>query len=346
MGLYRRGEIYWFTLMYEGKRIQESLHTKSKQMAERAYAKTLTEIIEGRYFEVNLAKQIRFEEMAIKYLEEHRHSRDEHTVKKLHGFFKGMTLYEITTKKVAEYRKLRVEVAKPATVYQELALLRRMFNVAIREWEWLRDNPVSRLSFSVGTRNARDRWLTPEEEKKLLEKATNPHWLRPLLVTALHTGLRKGELLALTWKDIDFAANILRVERSKNGEKRALPLSRTVQSVLKGIKVRSMTGRVFPISVRSLRVAFEAALEKAEIENFHFHDLRHSFATRLVQNGVDLYKVKELLGHKSVSMTMRYAHHYPESLRASVEVLDDCYNFTTMDPSTSLTPLVEPHKIR
>jgi len=107
-----------------------------------------------------------------------------------------------------------------------------------------------------------------------------------------------------------------------------------------------MTGRVFPISVRSLRVAFEAALEKAEIENFHFHDLRHSFATRLVQNGVDLYKVKELLGHKSVSMTMRYAHHYPESLRASVEVLDDCYNFTTMDPSTSLTPLVEPHKIR
>jgi len=109
----------------------------------------------------------------------------------------------------------------------------------------------------------------------------NPHWLRPLLVTALHTGLRKGELLALTWKDIDFAANILRVERSKNGEKRALPLSRTVQSVLKGIKVRSMTGRVFPISVRSLRVAFEAALEKAEIENFHFHDLRHSFATRL-----------------------------------------------------------------
>jgi integrase len=105
-------------------------------------------------------------------------------------------------------------------------------------------------------------------------------------------------------------------------------------------------GENFPVSVRSLRVAFEAALENAGIENFHFHDLRHTFAARLVQNGVDLYRVKELLGHKSISMTVRYAHHYPESLRASVEVLDGCYNFTTIDPTQELTHPVELHRIR
>jgi len=107
-------------------------------------------------------------------------------------------------------------------------------------------------------------------------------------------------------------------------------MSETLNETLKSIKVRNISGRVFPIALRSLRVAFEKALRKAEIENFHFHDLRHSFATKLVQNGVDLYKLKELLGHKTVSMTARYAHHYPESLRESVHILDKCYKSVTL----------------
>jgi site-specific recombinase XerD len=100
---------------------------------------------------------------------------------------------------------------------------------------------------------------------------------------------------------------------------------------LKDAKVRDISGKVFPVSETRLRVVFMKTLKKAGISNFRFHDLRHTFATRLVQNGVDLYKVKELLGHKTLSMTTRYAHHYPESLRASVEVLDNCYNFATLD---------------
>lgn len=83
--------------------------------------------------------------------------------------------------------------------------------------------------------------------------------------------------------------------------------------------------------MRTLRAAYRQALKKAAIQDFRFHDLRHTFATRLVQNGVDLYKVKELLGHKTLAITTRYAHHYPESLRASVEVLDVCYNFATFE---------------
>jgi integrase len=330
MGLYKRGNAYWFNMCFEGKRIQQSLKTDNRKVAERLYAKVLTDLVEGRYFETTVAKKVLFQEMTEKYLEEYEHSRDRTSLKPLSAFFNDHTLFEMTTKLVADYRRLRAKKVKPATIYQELALLRRMFNVAIREWEWVRDNPVSRLSFSVGNRNARDRWLTPEEETRLLDNATNPQWLRPLLVTALHTGMRRGELLALMWGDIDFGKGLIRVERSKNGEKRSIPASATVQNVLRVIKIRSMAGRVFPPSIRSVREAFEAALVRAGIGDFHFHDLRHTFATRLVQNGVDLYKVKQLLGHKTLSMTQRYAHHYPESLRSSVEVLDRCYNSATL----------------
>ena len=332
MGLYKRGRTYWFTIMHEGQRIQKSLGTDNKKMAEKAYAKTLTGIIESRYFETARAKRILFQEMTTKYLKDHKHSRDQTSLKQLSPFFNDRTLFQITTRLVAEYREKRTaEKAKPATIYQELALLRRMFNVAIREWQWLKINPVSGLSFSVGNKNARTRWLAPEEQERLLRCATNPAWLRPLLITALHTGMRRGELLALTWKDIDNRQRIIRIEHSKNGERRSIPISDTLQSTLGAIKVRDISGRVFPMAVRSLRAAFDKALGKAKIEDFHFHDLRHTFATRLVQNGVDLYKVKELLGHKTIAMTMRYAHHCPESLRSSVEVLDRCYNSATVE---------------
>jgi integrase len=142
---------------------------------------------------------------------------------------------------------------------------------------------------------------------------------------ALHTGMRRGEILNLDWNHIDFSRRMLTIHRSKNGKKRSLPMSQTLCDTLRGIKIRDITGRVFPVAVRSLREAFDKAIDKAGLQDFHFHDLRHTFATRLVQNGVDLYKVKELLGHKTITMTMRYAHHYPESLRTSVEVPDKNY---------------------
>jgi integrase len=330
MGLFHRGKVYWFSYQFDGRRVYKSLKTKNKKVAERRYAKTISEIVDGTYHEVTLARKNSFKDMADKYLSEHGHSRDPYTIKRLMDFFYGCKISEISTKLISEYRNDRLKVVRPATLYQELALLRRMFSVAIKEWEWVRDNPVSRLSFAVGNKNARDRWLTKEEEQRLLASATNPKWLRSLLVVALHSGMRQGEILGLKWQDVDFARKLVAVVKSKNGEKRSIPMSETLNETLKSIKVRNISGRVFPIALRSLRVAFEKALRKAEIEDFHFHDLRHSFATKLVQNGVDLYKLKELLGHKTVSMTARYAHHYPESLRESVHILDKCYKSVTL----------------
>ena len=120
------------------------------------------------------------------------------------------------------------------------------------------------------------------------------------------------------------------MQKSKNGEKRSIPTYKPLYNVLSRMKARGISGRVFSIAVGSLREAFPKVLERAGIKSFTFHDLRHTFATRLVQNGVDIYKIKELLGHKTIAVTMRYAHHYPESLRSSVELLDIYYNFTTI----------------
>lgn len=330
MGLYKRGKTFWFSIQYQGRRVQESLKTDNGKLAEKLFAKIMTDMIEGRHFTSTLTKATMFQEMTSKYLAEHAHSRDPVTIKALSRFFNNQTLFEINTRLIAEYRRQRLEKVKPATVYLELALLRRMFNVAIKEWEWVRDNPVSKLSFSVGNKNARSRRLTVEEEQKLLDCAASPQWLRTLLVVALHTGMRRGEILNLKWQDVDFSRRTITVVRSKNGEKRAIPMTNLVQDVLKKVKVRDISGKIFPIAVRSLRAAYDKALSKAEIDDFTFHDLRHSFATRLVQRGVDLYKVKELLGHKTLAMTARYAHHYPESLRASIETLDLCYNSATI----------------
>jgi integrase len=330
MGLLLRNNIYWLDFMFEGQRIRESLQTGNKKLAEKRYAKCVTDIVEGRYFEASEAKTKTFDDMVEKYMRKNAHSRDATSIKPLKGFFGGMLLYKIITPLAAEYQDERLDDVKEATVYQELSLLRRMFNVAKKRWKWVKENPVSDgdLQFSIGNRNARDRWLTVEEEQVLLASATSPVWLRPLLIAALHTGMRRGELLALIWKDIDFGARLVRVEKSKNGEKRSIPMSQTLYNTLKGIKVRDISGRVFPVSIRSVRCAYDKALEKTGITDFHFHDLRHTFATRLVQNGVDLYKVQKLLGHKSITMTQRYAHHYPESLRSSVEVLDRVTNLS------------------
>ena len=152
-----------------------------------------------------------------------------------------------------------------------------------------------------------------------------------VILFALNTGMRRGEILSLKWSSVTMKRKLLTVEKSKNGTKRSIPMSQALMSSLKKPKIISISNKVFPHSVGAVKDGFDRARDKAGIKDFKFHDLRHTFATRLVQNGVDLYKVKELLGHKTIAMTMRYAHHCPESLRSSIEVLDKWYNSGTID---------------
>lgn len=157
--------------------------------------------------------------------------------------------------------------------------------------------------------------------------ACSPH-LRPIVVTALNTGMRKSEILHLKWEEnIDLKHGFILLELTKNGERREVPINATVRETLVGLTRRldvpyafydPRTGKPY----QDIKRSFQGACRRAGIKDFHFHDCRHAFASRLVMAGVDLTTVKELLGHKTLNMTLRYAHLAPTHKRNAVCLLD------------------------
>ncbi len=189
--------------------------------------------------------------------------------------------------------------------------------------------------------NERDRWLTKDEEIELLENC--PQWLSEIVVFALNTGLRKDELLSLEWYRVDLKRKTILIKKTKNGKPKTLPLNRIALDVLEQrSKVRTIKNELVFFNSKGTKIngytlsrTFKNITEEAGIKDFRFHDLRHTFATRLAQAGVDLYKISKLLGHKDIKMTQRYAHHCPDSLRDGVEILESDYNLTTFGKSVS-----------
>ena len=235
-------------------------------------------------------------------------------------------LVEITSDELARYKTTRAaNGVGPASINRELALLSVAFNRARRHWKWCRSNPVSEVGLCPGEVR-RDRWLTPAEDARLLPAC--PPWVQEFVVFDLNTGLRFGELAALTWADIDLQRKLLIVQKSKNKTKRTVPLNHAAMAILKNRIRSTQTNLVFyskrhkPYRESSVWRVFKESATHAKVENIRLHDLRHTFATRLVQRGEDLYSVQRLLGHKTAASTQRYAHHCSESLRTVVEALD------------------------
>jgi integrase len=260
------------------------------------------------------------------------HIRDKSLAKHLSDYFENSPVLKIGSKDIVEYKnKRREEGAAPRTINYELTLMSHAFNIAIREWEWVRDNPVKKVS-KEKVHNQIERWLTMGEEKRLLAAA--PKWLKEIITFAIHTGFRESEILDLKWLQIDLARRTVIISEQKNKGIDTLPLDETVMQMLreKATHHNKRDEHVFPSENqtrflnRNVFRAFNSAREKARIEDFRFHDLRHTFATRLVQNGVDLYTVQKLGRWKTTSMIMRYAHHYAESLRPGIEVMDKIQN--------------------
>ena len=336
MGLFKRGQTWWIRFTYKGRQIRKSTETNDKKLAERIYHKLLGEVAEGKWFERLPGEEKTFREMMEKYLVEHSarnkaktsHIRDKSLANHLLKYFGDLNLVEITPKLISEYKtKRREEKAAPKTINNELILMGHTFNIGIREWEWVKENPVSRIS-KEKVDNLIERWLTFEEEEKLL--AASPGWLQEIITFDVETGLRLGEILNLQWTQVDLFRRTISILEQKNRGKDTLPLSKTAMEILKArAKVRHIRSNyVFlnrvagKINARNVIRAFHAAIKKSGIAPCRFHDLRHTFATRLVQAGEDIYAVQKLGRWKSISMVMRYAHHHPESLRSGIEALD------------------------
>jgi len=211
-----------------------------------------------------------------------------------------------------------------ATVNREMATLRHMLNKAV-EWGLLEVSPFRKgARLTLRENNQRHRYLTEEEIERLLS-ACSPH-LKPIVELALHTGMRKGELLNLRWEQI--RDGFIYLTETKSGKARQIPLSDRAAQVLRELQIRNKWKSPHVCigpdgkQLKDVKRSFNAACRRAGIEDFRFHDLRHTFASHLVMRGANLKAVQRLLGHSDSKMTDRYAHLSPDHLRESVTLLD------------------------
>jgi len=336
MGLYKRGSVWWMSFSHNGEQLRRSTETEDRKLATRIFDKLKGDIAEGKWFERSPGEDYSFGDLMKKYLEEYSsvnkarssHRRDKSLAAHLLQSFKDKYILDITAPMISDYKlQRRRECAAPRTINYELTLMSHAFNIAIREWEWLKDNPVKKVK-KERANNAIERWLTREEEERLL--SVSAKWLQEIIVFSINTGLRQSEILDLKWSQVDMDRRTIIILEQKNGSVDTLPLNETAIGVLKDRynQKLSQCDNVFPsnnqtrMSNRNLFRAFGIAADRAKVDNFRFHDLRHTFATRLVQSGVGIYEVQRLGRWRNASMVMRYAHHNSESLRASIEVMD------------------------
>ena len=317
MGVIKKGENWFIDYYFQGRRIREKIGT-SKPLAELALKKRKVEIAEKKFLDVRKIPRVKFDKLAESYLELYSRPnkkssrRDELSIKHLSKSFGGRNLCEITSFDVEKYKQKRKEKGlRPATVNRELACLKHMFTKAV-EWKMAETNPAAGVKL-YREDNKRIRYLSEKEIKELL--AASPPHLKAVLITALNTGMRRGELFGLKWQDVDLEQGVLRVRMSKSGEGREIPINRAVGETLKGLSKHPGSDYVFCKGDGSaywdLKKSFKRACRDAGIQDFRFHDLRHTFASHLVMKGADLKTVQELLGHKTYAMTLRYAHLSP-----------------------------------
>ena len=305
-----------------------------KGLAIIAYQKRKTEIREGKFLpkKVQARRQaVLFEDMLTSYLEEYSkvnkrsYKTDLAMAVRLRRELSGKVLQEITTQDVERLRtKLKQEMAL-ASVNLHLALLKHLYTKAM-EWGKAEKNPAKPVKFFKAN-NARIRYLTDEEESQLNTAFPLEHWRK--VKVAINTGMRRGEQFNLQWAHVNFQTGVLTIPRSKHGEARHIPMNDRVVDILRDLPSRMKSMYVFPSETGEtplnannfINRVWNPALKNTGLIDLHWHDLRHTFASRLVMAGVDLRTVQELMGHKTITMTLRYSHLLPTHQRDAVQRL-------------------------
>ena len=206
-----------------------------------------------------------------------------------------------------------------------LALLKHLYTKAM-EWGKAEKNPAKPVKF-FRANNARVRYLTEEEESQLKAVFPSEHWSKAEI--AMNTGMRRGEQFNLEWSHVNFQTGVLTIPRSKHGGARHIPMNDRVVEILRSLLSRMKSLYVFPSKTGTtpfnannfINRVWNPTLTEAGLEDLHWHDLRHTFASRLVMAGVDLRTVQELMGHKTITMTLRYSHLSPTHQREAVQRL-------------------------
>jgi len=249
--------------------------------------------------------------------------RDERSIKILERSFAGRRLSEISLLQVERYRVGRLAQVSLSTVHRELACLKGILSKAL-DWEKLESFPLRKIKIDLKAEPRRERVLTPDEETRLLKEASP--YLRAMIVLALNTGMRQGEILKLRAEHVNLETRVLTVplENSKSKRPRRIPLNSSALEILRPLA--QVPGFIFIKSrdqgFRTIRSGFNAACSRAKIEDLRFHDLRHTFETRSIEAGANPANIVRIMGHASIPFSLEhYFHASPDALLRDVEGL-------------------------
>jgi len=250
------------------------------------------------------------------------------TLKKLLEYFGDRKLTEITSHDIERFMEKRGKDVSPSTVNRSYALLSHMLSKAV-DWGYMEVNPCRRVK-KLKEPPGRIRWLSDTECERLLEECARSKspLIYEIVFTALNTGMRKGELMNLTWDDVDFEQRLIAVKKTKTNEVRHIPMSEELFSMLKELRNSHphwhyVFSKEDGTAYGNWRLAFQEACRRAGIKDFRFHDLRHTFASYLAMEGYNAFTIMRLTGHKTLSMVSRYTHLADRHLRDAACVLGE-----------------------
>jgi integrase len=329
-GLYKRGRVWWIRYSYQGQIIRQAIGP-DRRLAEQALQAIRGDIVRGSFKLRRIEERKTFAEMAEEYMTEKAGKRslgrDKTSLSNLAPVFGQKPLHLVTKRDIEAYSRERASKVKGATVNRELALLRHLFNIAIDKG--YTDNNPARGFKKFPEAPWRHKFFFSESEIEKLMNASAPH-LRSILAVAFGTGLRKGDILKLKWRDVDLDRGIISIQMQKTGEPVEIPLIPMLQDLLRQMKSHAGPYQfVFSLGssgqgIGDIKTAFRAALRRSGLaeKGYRFHDIRRTFARMLYNQGVILTKIQRLLGHKSVLTTERYLGVKFEETREAILSLD------------------------
>jgi len=337
--LRKRGNSYQIDYIDpNGKRVRVSF--KKRKNAEAELGKRVSLIVEGRYLDIKKDSKYTFDELLDRYIENYEYQPSYQSSKRcmvphFRETFGGCLLSRISYYDLERYRKNLMntlvknsQVRTPATCNREMSCLHHIFTKGV-EWEMLERSPFDRgKTLLFKENNGRLRFLTEDEIDRLLAECPVP--LKWIVTCSLHTGMRLSELLTLEWDNV--RNGFIYLTKTKTDESRQIPIDSDLAELLKQIRKERQLTSPYVFShkngkpYRSIKNPFQAAVKRAGIVNFRFHDTRHTFASHYLMRGGSIKNLQQILGHKQIAMTMRYAHLSKEFARQEIEIMNGLTN--------------------
>lgn len=352
-GVHTRSDRSGFFISYTdaaGNRRKKKVHAPNLTEARKMRSGFIARVEKMKVLGVTDAEDTDFDQVTIRYLKYQKPRVSDRTYERYEGIitqhlrpaFRGK-VGAVTRSSISDYITDRLNEASPYTVQKEFNVIKHLLRLATDEWNLIPQNPaetVTPKTLGLKAPTGRVRFLHPDELLTLLGKC--PLWLRPIVVLAIATGLRRGNLVNLRWPQCHRRIRQIIIDKTKNGERVIVHLNQIGElgiSMAEAHFGQGEIGRVFPgVTLDQTTTAFRRACKKANIENFRFHDLRHTNASWLRMTGTDIHTIAVMLCQKDIRMAERYSHLLPDFLSTNAKQLDGVFSsLLGLDPAPDLT---------